>query len=202
MTRSVPNSWTSPVSTLKGWPASATSSPMMNTRGSRRISSASASRTASPYVSSLTATSGVDILVHLARLGVRRRQRELHAAVDLGLHVGQDALQGAGVGEPLRREAPGQGLERIALRHPLPLFFPRAVLAVDVADVVAVVPVGLALDEGRPLAAARALDEPAHRRVDGLDVLAVNALGVDAEGPGRARMSPALRPPHRAYSPD
>src|SRR2546428_4026524 len=184
MTRSVPNSCTSPVSVLKGWPASATSSPMMNTRGSRRISSASASRTASPYVSSLTATSGVDILVHLARLGVRRRQRELHAAVDLGLHVGQDALQGAGVGEPLRREAPGQGLERIALRHPLPLFFPRAVLAVDVADVVAVVPVGLALDEGRPLATARALAEPTHRRVAGLDVLAVDALGVDAEGPG------------------
>src|SRR5438445_506794 len=42
MTRSLPNSSTSPVSTLKGWPASATSSPMRNTRGSRRISSASA----------------------------------------------------------------------------------------------------------------------------------------------------------------
>src|SRR3989442_8661159 len=184
MPRSVPNSWTSPVSPLKGWPASATSSPMMNTRGSRRISSASASRTASPYVSSLTATSGVDILVRLARLGVRRRQRELHAAVDVGLHVGQDALQGAGVGEPLRREGPGQGLERIVLRRPLPLFFPRAVLAVDVADVVAVVPVGLALDEGGPLAAARPLDELAHRRVDRLNVLAVDAFGVDPEGSG------------------
>src|SRR5206468_1399404 len=52
MIRWVPNSCTSPVSVLKGCPASATSSPMRNTRGSRRISSAIASLTASPYVSS------------------------------------------------------------------------------------------------------------------------------------------------------
>src|SRR5438128_12635481 len=106
MIRLVPNSCTSPVSTLKGWPASATSSPMRNTRGSRRISSAIASRTASPYVSSRTATSGVDILVHLARLGVRCGQRELHAAVDLDRYVSVDALEDALVGEPLRREPP------------------------------------------------------------------------------------------------
>src|SRR5207245_1688430 len=134
MIRLVPNSCTSPVSTLKGWPASATSSPMRNTRGSRRISSAIASRTASPYVSSRTATSGVDILIHLVRLRVRRRQRELHAAVDLRSHVGQDPLEHARVGEPLRREPRGQRLERVVLRHPLPLILPRAVLAVDVAD--------------------------------------------------------------------
>src|SRR5438874_11937005 len=60
--RSVPNSCTSPTSVLNGWPASATSSPMRNTRGSRRISSAIASRTASPYVSSRTAVSVVAIL--------------------------------------------------------------------------------------------------------------------------------------------
>ncbi len=46
MTRSVPNSSTRPHSTLNGVPASATSSPMMKTVGSRRISSASASLTA------------------------------------------------------------------------------------------------------------------------------------------------------------
>src|SRR5207244_10833560 len=105
MIRLVPNSCTSPVSTLKGWPASATSSPMRNTRGSRRISSAIASRTASPYVSSRAATSGVDILIHLVRLGVWRRQGELHAAVDLRFHVGQDPLEHARVGEPLRRRS-------------------------------------------------------------------------------------------------
>src|SRR2546428_2001737 len=156
---------------------------MTNTRGSRRISSAIASRTASPYVSSRTA-SGIDILVDLARLGVWRGQRELHAAVDLRLHVGADPLEDALVGEPMRRQPRGQGVERIVAGHPLALFVLRAVLAVDVADVVAVVPVGLALEEGRPLAAPRALDQPLHGRVDELDVLAVDALGVDPEGPG------------------
>src|SRR4026207_529776 len=52
MIRSVPNSCTSPTRVLKGCPASATSSPMRKTRGSRRLSSAMASLTASPYVSS------------------------------------------------------------------------------------------------------------------------------------------------------
>src|SRR2546430_10181770 len=130
MIRLVPNSCTSPVSTLKGWPASATSSPMRNTRGSRRISSAIASRTASPYVSSRAATSGVDILIHLVRLGVWRRQGELHATVDLRFHVGQDPLEHACVGEPLRREPRGQLPQRGVLRHPLPLFLPTPVLVV------------------------------------------------------------------------
>src|SRR5512132_346986 len=101
MTRLVPNSFTSPTSVLKGWPASATSSPMTNTRGSRRISSAIASRTASPYVSS-RAASGIDVLVDFAHLRVGRGQRELHAAVDLRLHVGADPLEDALVGEPVR----------------------------------------------------------------------------------------------------
>src|SRR5437867_4828452 len=52
MISGVPNSCTRPTRVLNGCPASATSSPMRNTRGSRRISSAMASRTASPYVSS------------------------------------------------------------------------------------------------------------------------------------------------------
>src|SRR2546422_8772383 len=104
MIRLVPNSCTSPVSTLKGWPASATSSPMRNTRGSRRISSAIASRTASPYVSSRTATSGVDSLIHLVLLGVVRLQRELHAAVDLRFLVGQDPPEHARFGGPCRLE--------------------------------------------------------------------------------------------------
>ena len=42
-TRSVPNSSTKPLSTLKGVPASATSSPIIKTDSSRRISSANAS---------------------------------------------------------------------------------------------------------------------------------------------------------------
>src|SRR5262245_11490164 len=138
MTRSVPNSCTSPVSTLKGWPASATSSPITNTRGSRRISSARASRTASPYVSSRTAPSGVDMLGDLARLGIRRRQRVLHAAVDLRLHVAHDAVEHRLVSQPLRGQPLGQRLQRVVSAHPLLLFFTRPVLAVHVPDVVAI----------------------------------------------------------------
>src|SRR3972149_6146947 len=120
MIRSVPNSCTSPTSVLKGWPASATSSPIRKTRGSRRISSAIASRTASPYVSSRTAASGIDILVHLARIGVWRGQRVLHPAVDFRLHVGVDPLEDARAGPPLPREPGGQGLGRGAPGPPPP----------------------------------------------------------------------------------
>ena len=108
----------------------------------------------------------------------------------------------AAVGEPLRGEPLGQGLERVVLGHPLPLLLARAVLAVDVADVVPVVAVGLALEEGRTLPAARALDEPAHRPVHELHVLAVDRLGVDAEG-ARARAGSRRRRSraHGVYSP-
>src|SRR5262245_4010595 len=188
MIRSVPNSWTSPRSVLKGCPASATSSPMRNTRGSRRISSAIASRTASPYVSSRSAIlvpffSRVDVLIDLVRFGIRCGQRVLHAGVDLRLDVGLDAFEDTVVGEALRREAPRQRLERIVLAHPLLLFLTRPVLAVDVADVMAVVAVGLALEKRRAVAAACALDEATHHGVDALHVLPVDRLRVDAEGP-------------------
>src|SRR2546421_4765406 len=82
ITRSVPNSATSPLSTLKGVPASATSSPTTKTLSSRRSSSASASLIACPNVSS-----GIDVLGDLARIGERRVDRELHAAFDLGANV-------------------------------------------------------------------------------------------------------------------
>src|SRR5215471_16394690 len=125
MIRWVPNSWTRPSSTLNGWPASATSSPMTNTVGSRRISSAIASRTASPYVSSRTpavGALGIDILLHLARLGEGRVQRVTDAGVDLDLDVGEDALEHRRLGEALRDEPPGQHLERIVVSHPVALF--------------------------------------------------------------------------------
>ena len=54
ITRFVPNSFARPESTLNGVPASATSSPMMKTVGSRRISSANASLMAWPKVISRT----------------------------------------------------------------------------------------------------------------------------------------------------
>src|SRR4029453_12014564 len=54
ITRFVPNSFARPESTLNGVPASATSSAMINTRRSRRISSANASLMAWPKVISRT----------------------------------------------------------------------------------------------------------------------------------------------------
>src|SRR5215510_2018478 len=88
----------------------------------------------------------VDILIDLIRLRVGRGQRVLDAGVDLRLHVGLDALEDTAVGQALCREAPRQRLERIVLAHPLLLFLTRPVLAVDVADVMAVVAIGLALE--------------------------------------------------------
>src|SRR5262249_30657023 len=85
------------------------------------------------------------------------------------------------IGQSLGLKPPGEGLQRIVLAHPLLFLVARAVLAIDVADVVAVIAVGLALDKRRPLAAARAVDEPPHRGVDRLHILTVHALGVDAQ---------------------
>src|SRR5215468_9779483 len=90
MMRSLPNSSTSPVSTLNVVPASATSSPMRTTFGSRRISSAIASLIASPNVSSRTAVavSGIDVLVDLVGIGEWGVDRELNRRV----HLGDEAL--------------------------------------------------------------------------------------------------------------
>src|SRR6188768_2448062 len=81
---------TRPTSTLKVVPASATSSPMRTTVGSRRISSAMASLMASPKVSSLiaVANSGIDVLVHFAGVGVRAVHREFYG----GIHLDDERL--------------------------------------------------------------------------------------------------------------
>src|SRR5438552_11328045 len=102
--------------------------------------------------------SRIHVVVDLARIRVRRGQRVLHAVVDLRLHVGGDALEDAGVGELLSGQPAGQRQQRIVLGHPLLLLVARAVLAVDVAHVMTVVAVRLALEEGGPVAAPRALD--------------------------------------------
>src|ERR1051325_598529 len=83
MMRSLPDSSTSPVRTLNVVPASATSSPMRTTRGSRRISWAMASLIASPKVSSRTevAVSSINVLRHLRGVGVRGGNRPFHRSV-------------------------------------------------------------------------------------------------------------------------
>src|SRR5262245_2780451 len=101
MMRSLPNSSTRPTSTLKVVPASATSSPMRTTLGSRRISSAMASLMASPNVSSLTAvaSSGIDVLVHLAGIGIRRVDRELDGGVHFGDEVSLHLVERGTIGD-------------------------------------------------------------------------------------------------------
>src|SRR6266540_760155 len=186
MMRSAPNSSTSPESTLNGVPASATSSPITKTAGSRRSSSASASFTACESVSSRMGRSvsvalGVDVVVHLARVRIRRRQRELDAFVDLALGFRAYALErllgDALLGQPRRMQR-----QRVALRLPFRLLVPRAVVrAVDVADVVSVEAVGVEDEERRSAAGARSLDRAGGRIEDGAHVLAVDFLRLDAE---------------------
>src|SRR5215471_1581978 len=141
-TRSFPNSSTSPVRTLNTVPASAMSSPHMKTRESRRISSAIASRTASPNVSSRVA--GIDILIHLIRSGVRRRDRKLHRFVDFRLYFGLNLIQPAAIHNLLRDEPTGEQLDRIPLRFPFLFFLLRTVvLAADVPHVMSRETVGV-----------------------------------------------------------
>src|SRR5690349_8530945 len=121
-TRSGPNSSTKPVSTLNGWPASAMSSPITSTRGSRRNSSASASRTACPRVISRPLFSGIDILLHFVDGRIGGRGGELHSLVDFRLHFGLHLIEAGAVGQLLRNQPGGENLDRIALAFPVLLF--------------------------------------------------------------------------------
>src|SRR5712692_9491158 len=185
-TRSGPNSSTSPDMTLNGVPASATSSPTMKTRSSRRSSSASASLTACAIVISRVvagaSTLGVDIVRHLARIREGRVEREPDALLDLGARLVLDRLQADVVGQPVLEQPAAQPRKGVALAPPEGLLVLRAVVRpIDVADVVAVVAIGVAEQERRALASPRPLDEAGRDRVDGADVLAVDVDRVDAE---------------------
>src|SRR5262245_30470615 len=130
MTRSVPNSCTSPVRTLKGCPASAMSSPQMNTLGSRRISSASASRTASARVSSrvATAVSGIDVLVYLISIGIGSVDGEFHRSIDFGLNLVLDLIERCLVGDALRHQRFRHQRDGVALGLPGLLFLFRSIV--------------------------------------------------------------------------
>src|SRR5579864_8427749 len=162
MTRDFPNSSTIPDRTLNGVPASATSSPMMNTLGSRRISSDSASRTASAIVNSRTATSGIDILLHLIRARIRGLQSEGNRRVDFRLGLRLDFVELLLRREFLAQQPLAQHLDRIALGPPFLFFLLGAVVfAAHVADVVAVITVGVAQKKRGTFARARLLDHAA-----------------------------------------
>src|SRR5487761_2166522 len=179
MMRLGPNSSTRPLRTLKGVPASAISSPMMNTVGSRRSSSASASRIAwlrviwripAPVGALLAARLDVDIFGYLRRVWVGRFERELHARLHLGGHFGANGVQFGACRDVLAFEPGLHQRQGIALATPEFLFLAWAIVGpLDVTDMMAIVAIGLAEQErwpftsstGMPKAAARALSEPA-----------------------------------------
>src|SRR5713101_782868 len=145
-TRLAPNSSTKPERTLNGVPASATSSPMMQTRESRRISSASASRTACANVSS---RSGIDVLLHFVDAGIGRGNRELYGSFHDGANFFCSCVKRVDIGVTLLDQPLRKDKNRIAVRPPHLLFLFRAIVfAIDVTDVVAAVAVGIALQEG------------------------------------------------------
>src|SRR5829696_3119398 len=193
MMRCGPNSSTSPFRTLNVVPASATSSPSRTMFESRRISSAIASRIASPKPISLVASrggvavasSGIDVLGHPARIGIRRVDRE----VDRGIHLFDQLLlhrvERGAIAHAVRHQPLAMQADRIFLRHPLLLFCLRPVVrARDVADMVAVIAVGDALQECRTVATTRPLDVLRRGLVYGAHVLAVDRLVRDAERGG------------------
>src|SRR5215472_2494970 len=135
-TRSLPNSSTNPDRTLNGVPASATSSPKIQTRESRRISSANASRTACANVNSRVATSDIDILIHFLLLWIRCGDRKFDRCFHLRTHFLLNLFQRGRFAHFLFNHPLRKIPDRIALRLPLLLFLLRPVIfAVDVAYV-------------------------------------------------------------------
>src|SRR3954471_17368044 len=152
MMRPVPNSSTRPFSTLNVVPASATSSPIRTMRWSRRISSAIASRIASPNEISRTAVavSGIDVLGDLARIRIGRVDRELDGLIHLRHELPLDLLEDSAIGGALLQQPRRVQRDRIALAAPLLFFGLRTVIgAGNVADVMAVIAVGVQLQERR-----------------------------------------------------
>src|SRR3989304_121154 len=186
ITLSGPNSSTSPLRTLNGVPASATPSPMMKTRGSRRISSAKASLIACARVSSRTPTawptSGIDLLIHFALVRIWGSQGELHGGSDLSPDIGLDLSQDCLVRLTTIEQPGGHQLQGILPPPPGLLLFSAAVIGpIDITHMMSEEAIGVTQEECRPLAAPGAGDETAGRSVDLANVLAVDSLREDAE---------------------
>src|SRR5690348_13730340 len=156
MIRCGPNSSTNPESTLNGVPASATSSPITYTVASRRSSSASASRIACASVNSRTPADfdwlsivlGVDILINLAGIWERRVEREIHRRLDLGARFPRHPVKRIGVDNASLFQPLAEQSDWVALGLPVLLLLLRAVVgALDIANVVAIVAIGVAEEE-------------------------------------------------------
>src|SRR6516165_10255000 len=182
--RSGPNSCTSPVRTLNTEPASAISSPHINTRESRRISSAMASFTASPNVSSrvAVAASGINILVYLVRSRIWSRDSELHSFGNFVFYFFLDRIQLGFVGDVFFNERIAEQRDWIALGLPQLFFlFGSIVLASDVAHMMSVEAIGVANKERRTGARAHTRDNFLRRGINRSDVLSIDVLALDAK---------------------
>src|SRR5258706_11028031 len=145
MTRDFPNSSTSPDKSLNEVPASATSSPIRHTVGSRRISSANASRTASPSDNSRTATSGINVLLHFVQARILSFDRKFDRRINLNLGSRLNFIEFRFVREFLPGEPIGKNFDGIAFSHPALFFGLGAIIfAVHVADMMALIPVRVA----------------------------------------------------------
>src|SRR5207302_3733090 len=182
ITRSRPNSSTRPDNTLNGVPASATSSPKMHTRVSRRISSASASRTACANVSSLVATSGINVLVHLVYCRIRRGNRKLYRRLHFRPHFFLDLLKLSFSRKILLNQPLRKVLDRVPFGLPFLLFLFRTVIfAVDVPHVVSRVAIRFANQKRRPLALPRPLHQSLRRRIYRPDILSIHTFRVHSK---------------------
>src|SRR5207302_8899389 len=181
MTRSLPNSSTNPDRTLKGVPASATSSPITHTRASRRISSASASRIASPKVNSLTvvwaAVSGIDVLLCLIDGRIRRGNGEFHRRIHPRFDLGLNPLELRRICERLLDQPISQNVDGVAFGGPSLLFLLGAIVfPIDVAHVVPAISVSIAQQKCRAGTSPRALDKSRGYAMHGTDVLSIHAF--------------------------
>src|SRR6056297_527815 len=192
-TRSVPNSSTRPLRTLKGVPASATSSPMMKTVLSRRISSASASLTAWDSVISLMCLSssqrvfdiGENVHVDLVFVGIGGclgvGDGLFGIRLDLGVHRFDLVLRG----DALFNQPAAEFDDRVAVFLPVLLFFLGAVVfAVNIADVVTVIAVGHQFHKEGAFAFARAGNQILSQFIDRQNVLSINLMRLDTKGLG------------------
>src|SRR5580698_9061431 len=182
-TRSLPNSSRRPERTLKGVPASATSSPRMQTVASRRISSASASRMACAKVSSRAASSGINILVHFIHCRIRRGNGEIDGLFHLGFQLILNLRKRRRIGKFLLHQPSAEIFDRVALRFPQLFFLLGAVIfAIDIAYMMAVITIGIAKQQRGPVSRARALHKPLCRGMYRAHVLTIDGRGIKPEG--------------------
>src|SRR5277367_1049318 len=187
-TRSFPNSSSRPERTLNGVPASATSSPMMQTVRSRRISSARASRIACAKVSSRAFSpvewlSGIYVLGHFNNGRIGCGHCKIDCLLHLGFKFGLYSSERGRISEFLFDEPLPKIRDGISLGFPH-LFFllGTVILAIDVADVVTVVAIGVAEQKCRTISPASAIHESLANAIHGANILTVHAGRLQTKG--------------------